>query len=101
MADKLYRHKKTGEQKHLPEPVFKAVQKHWQLVEEQEATPEPKRPAPQEPAPVVTPQAPETTDPEPSKEDLQTEYEKLYGDKPDGRWNVKKLQEKIQEKKDQ
>jgi hypothetical protein len=77
-------------------------------------TPEPQKPAAKtkEHAPepshgglTVTPILPHpddaTTEPEPSKEDLQAEYEKLFGDKPDGRWNAKKLQEKIQEKKDQ
>lgn len=103
--DRLYINIKTGEKKHLPQKVYEANAKKWKPAPESEVKPTEQKSAPLE---IKTSDSVNFTEsktseaqeaPEPTKESLQAEYEALSGQKPDGRWSPKKLQEKIQETK--
>lgn len=116
-TDKLYQHVRTGEIKPLPYNVYKVVQRNWRPVPESKSTTsetksfplevktdDPVKFTPENREPIETPDhdtSAETSEPAdgPTKEDLQQEYEQLTGEKPDGRWSVKKLTEKIEETK--
>lgn len=119
----------TGEIKRLPPKVFAAVKNKWREISEPESTGdsgsvvthglihstgEPIPPAvvttinSQDPdagtislqatsSPVVTVTEESAAA---SKESLQSEYESLSGQKPDGRWSEKKLAQKIEELKE-
>jgi hypothetical protein len=87
--DKLYQHVKTGEIKPLPLNVYKVVKRNWRPVSET------KKPEPIE----ETQESTQDNSSELTKEDLQAQYESLTGNKPDGRWSIAKLQEKIEETK--
>jgi len=106
--DKLYQHIKTGEIKPLPLNVYRVVKRNWRPVPESKSKLlEIKTTAPINFAPEVTEtqdhdisaEASEPAEGEQTKESLQQEYEQLTGEKPDGRWSVKKLAEKIEETK--
>jgi hypothetical protein len=128
--DKLYRNVKTGETKPLPIKVYQAVKKHWRPVEEPPVTLTEKavetKVSPikiDRDIEVVTSGSSEFvhagvlgTDTEvtfgdlaklkgdeltPStKEELQADFEKISGEKPDKRWSEKKLIQKIEELKE-
>jgi hypothetical protein len=112
--DKLYRNVKTGETKPLPIKVYQAVKKHWRPVEEpivtismvSGKTNEPEADlivsieASEGSAEFVHAGVIENNDITPSKESLQSAYETLTGEKPDGRWSEKKLIQKIEELKE-
>lgn len=100
IMDILCRNIRTGEEKPLPAAVLKAVGSKWKPI--QKAAIPVKEPV-IEPAKAEAPKVdtlPKEESPEISKEHLQTVYESLSGKKPDGRWNEKKLTEKIQELKE-
>jgi hypothetical protein len=110
--DQLYRNIKTGATKRFPPKVYDAVRTKWQPIPEPIEKPvvtDPeekqniqilekitKEPLTQEIEDQTTDQSGE----QPSKEQLQAEYEALAGKKPDGRWSEKKLAESIQELKE-
>lgn len=117
--DQLYKNVKTGEQKRLPIKVYEANRKNWKPIEEPKTEPV-KDPEPikltdpgekanleileqvtKEPLTEEIQESEDTpTEDETSIEELQAEYEKLSGEKPDGRWGVKKLTKVIEELKD-
>jgi hypothetical protein len=83
--DKLYRNVKTGEERMLPPYVAEVNKKSWTLIEE---TAE------------IGGLSDDPDKPEPTREELTSQYEALAGGKPDGRWSNQKLAQKIQELKD-
>lgn len=105
--DKLYRNVKTGETKPLPEKVYQAVRRNWEPVEESESLVTGPEADPEIKEnldilhQIVSEESADESDPEgePDKEALQAEYEKLSGEKPDGRWSVKRLSQEIEELK--
>jgi len=109
--DKIYRNIRTGEVKPLPLNVYKAVKKNWEPVEDEETIiaryfssvaagyGEEVKQEPVETS-VTVPDPSPVEQSEPSKESLQAEFEAIAGKKPDGRWNEKKLAEKIKELKE-
>jgi hypothetical protein len=120
--DKLYRNVKTGETKPLPEKVYQAVRKYWEPVEQSESSEadpeitetiqviEEDKKAASDPEikenldilqQIVSEEYADESEPEgePDKEALQAEYEALKGEKPDGRWSVKRLSQEIEELK--
>lgn len=103
--DALYQHIKTGEKKRLPPKVYDAVKKQWRPIPEPKTEVKLTTEVDQTSTVVFEPtqdldiSAEQSESAEPTKESLQAEYELLSGEKPDGRWSVKKLQEKIQETK--
>jgi predicted phage-related endonuclease len=118
--DKLYRNKKTGEIKPLPEKVYHAVRNKWEpapegteyaeeylaetisiIEHEKQSAKDPEIKENLNILQQVVSEDVETKEDahEPEKESLQNEYEQLSGSKPDGRWSVKKLSEKIEELK--
>lgn len=117
MSDKFYRNIKTGERKPLPLKVYEAVKKNWVpaddvpeeyadykdpetvhiIVEEKAATSDPEI---KENLDILQQVVEEVeAEPEGDKDALQAEYEKLSGEKPDGRWGIKKLSQEIEELK--
>jgi hypothetical protein len=86
--------------------VYKVVKRNWRPVAESKSNPlEVKTPVKFTPETSetedhdISAETSEPADGEQTKEDLQKEYEQLTGEKPDGRWSVKKLTEKIEETK--
>jgi len=105
--DILAQNIQTGELKSLPPKVFEANKNKWRRVAQKEVKQaESDNDEDGLLPPVITkkvdvkPTTEEQQSEEPSKESLQEEYEKLSGEKPDGRWSEKKLAQKIEELKD-
>lgn len=103
--DILAQNIQTGEIKNLPPKVFEANRSKWRRIEmaaKDEPLEVPKNnEAGLSQSPIITSVADLSSAIEnPTKDFLQSEYEALSGEKPDGRWSEKKLAQKIQELKD-